>query len=202
MLLFNGTVLSNDQTLINTGLRDGSRISLLIIMYEIQKIRKITFDLYWGYPKSGQDFLDGSCLIYSEREFKGHVDFRNRQLYSIKHSGDIMGTTKGHHRITVDVDLLPAEITHLYFTLSAWNSPTIGNYPNPSVKLIEPSTNKDLCKPVSFKKLTKHQAVIMCVLRKIHNEWIISQEEKPSQGNAKNYTPLKTTISKIYTFIK
>jgi len=204
-LIFNGTDLPNGQTLIAAGLRDGSRISLLIIMYEISNIKNIKFDLYWGYPKTGRkDYLDGSCLIYAEREFKCHVDYRAREaLKCVNHSGDIMGITTGHHIITIDVDKLPANITHLYFTLSAWNSPTIGHYPNPTVQLLESSTNKNLCQPVSFNNLCNDQAVIMYVLRKIHNEWIITQEEKPSQGNAKNYSPLRTTIATIYdsTFI-
>ena len=24
----------------------------------------LIFDLFWGYPASGKDYLDGSCLVY------------------------------------------------------------------------------------------------------------------------------------------
>jgi len=72
----------------------------MVLLYSISKelsINELTFDLYWGYPSSGVDFLDGTCILYTGTESNCQLwrifDFKNRKfndLPHMSHSGDIL----------------------------------------------------------------------------------------------------------------
>ena len=54
-------------TLQDYNIGPGSHIQLIVVLYSItraESIKNLTFDLFWGYPASGKDYLDGSCLVY------------------------------------------------------------------------------------------------------------------------------------------
>ena len=161
----------------------------------------VVFDLHWGYPYSGRDYLDASCLVYQGLNFIGLVDYaQKRAIQGIFHSGDLMDNRNriGHHTIHVYLKQLPSYVTHLFFTLSAWESPNISRYPNPSLKFYEArNMKKDLCK-TTFTHARNSEAVIMCSLsRNSQGIWEIYESGKLSAGNAERYTPLKRTISKL-----
>jgi len=110
----------------------------------------------------------------------------------------------GHHTIEVRLKDIPVSINHLYFTLSAWNSPTIAHFPNPSLKFFE-ATNKekDLCK-TTFNHARNSQAVVMCSVSRSSGgslgemgRWRIVEGGTLSAGNAKYYTPLIDTIQAL-----
>lgn len=174
-------------------------LQLMVLMYSIPShFNHVIFDLYWGYPKHGRDYLDASCLAFAGKSHicvvdYGHMIFNGT---AIKHSGDVMNdaTRTGHHTIEVHLKEIPSNITHLYFTLSAWNSPIIANYPNPSLKFYE-ATNKtkDLCK-TTFSEARYAQAIVMCSVVRRGNQWEIFECGKTSGGNAKNYEQLIQTI--------
>ena len=162
------------------------------------KFNHVVFDLYWGYPSTGPDFLDASCLMFQSHKFVSVVDFRRRCSDSyIQHSGDVMDSVRsiGHHTINVHLKLIPTHITHLFFTLSAWDSPSISRYPNPSLKFFEADKpTKNLCN-TTFTHAGHAQAVIMCsVSRDAEGKWKIFESGKLSAGNARNYDPIKSTI--------
>ena len=172
-----------------------------MVLYEIsESLDHVIFDLFWGYPTSGCDFLDASVLIYSGNWFYGRVDFRNRGHFSgVTHSGDVMDDAKrlGHHTINVKLKSLPAAVDKLFFTLSAWNSPNISKYRNPSLRFFDAKEpNKQLCSD-QMQHAAHSQAIIMCSLCKINNGWKVFSLRTLSAGNAKNYTPLQQTISGI-----
>ncbi|XP_062616328.1 uncharacterized protein LOC134278029 [Saccostrea cucullata] len=171
---------------------------LVVLLYAIpEAFDHVVFDLYWGYPSSGCDYLDASCLVYQNTHFLNLVDYRHCSRQGITHSGDVMNshTRTGHHTIHVYLKQLPSNATHLFFTLSAWNSPNISRYPNPSLKFYEASSvHKDLCK-TTFTHARYSQAVIMCsVSKNSQGRWEIYESGKLSAGNAKNYSPIKSTI--------
>ena len=188
-------------TLAENNIPPYATLYLVILLYAIpEAFDHVVFDLHWGYPYSGRDYLDASCLVYQGTQFINVVDYRHRNAIGIFHSGDVMDDYNrvGHHTIHVYLKQLPGHITHLFFTLSAWSSPNISRYPNPSLKFYEASNmKKDLCK-TTFTHAGNSQAVIMCFLSKnSQGRWEIYESGKLSAGNAKGYNPLKSTISNL-----
>ncbi|KAL3859945.1 hypothetical protein ACJMK2_010124 [Sinanodonta woodiana] len=190
-------------TLSDYGVKPNSTIHLVVVLYDIpQAFDHVVFDLFWGYPSNGRDYLDASCLLFSGVNFIEVCDYGHTwQLNnSVSHSGDVMNDQQriGHHTIHVYLKKIPANITHLYFTLSAWNSPNISRYPKPSLRFHEASNpSKDLCK-TTFTHANHSQAVIMCSVSKGKDgAWRIFESGQLSAGNAKNYQPLKSTIGSL-----
>lgn len=184
------------------GVKPNSTVCLIIILFSVpENFNHVVFDLYWGYPLNGRDYLDASCLMFNSTEFVSLCDYSKRNpMQAVKHSGDVMDDFRriGHHTINVSLKSLPSSITHLFFTLSAWASPNISRYPNPSLKFYEASNpTKDLCK-TTFSHAGFCQAVVMCsVSRGSHGRWEIFESGKLSSGNARNYDPIKSTIRSL-----
>ncbi|XP_067672823.1 uncharacterized protein [Haliotis asinina] len=208
-LLYNATELKvygesgKHMRLIDYGVEPNSVIHLVILLFAIPEgFDHVVFDLYWGYPHNrGRDYLDASCLQFSGQTFQGVVDYEHvvNMNASIRHSGDVMDDKrrKGHHTIHVSLRKIPANITHLFFTLSAWNSPNIARYPYPSLKFYEADKpHKNLCK-TTFTHAKYSQAVIMCSVSRSASGWDIYNSGKLSAGNAKNYNPLVGTVQSL-----
>lgn len=85
----------------------------------------------------------------------------------------------GHHTINLSLQNLPPCITHMFFTLSAWASPNISRYPNPSLRFYKQANpDNDLCK-TTFQHAASSQAVIMCSVSKgKYNRWEIFENGK------------------------
>lgn len=194
---------SNGQplTLSNNNIPPFATLYLVVLLYEIpEAFDHVVFDLFWGYPSHGRDYLDASCLVYQGTKFLNLADYKHRKFSGLVHSGDVMDHSKrtGHHTIHVYLKQLPGDVTHLFFTLSAWMSPNIAKYPNPSLKFYEASnTEQDLCN-TTFTHAGNSQAVVMCsVSKNSHGRWEIYESGKLSAGNAMNYHPLQSTISNL-----
>jgi len=174
-------------------------IHLMVLLYAIPShFNHVIFDLFWGYPAHGCDYLDASCLVFTGKTYNSVIDYRHCSFLnnSVWHSGDVMDplNRKGHHTIEVRLKELPVSVTHLFFALSAWQSPTIAHYPNPSLKFFEASDkSKDLCS-TTFTHARHSQAVIMCYVARTGAQWKIFECGKLSAGNAANYSSLISTI--------
>lgn len=183
-------------------IKPNSVVSLVILLFSVpEHFDHVVFDLYWGYPSSGCDFLDASCLLYNGLSYKTLADYRSRNPVSaVNHSGDVMDHVRkiGHHTIQVKLKQMPTDVTHLFFTLSAWSSPNISRYPNPSLKFYQADNpKKDLCK-TTFTHAAYSQAVIMCsVSRGTHGKWEIFESGKLTAGNAANYGPIMSTVQSL-----
>ena len=178
-----------------------STVHLIVVLYEIadQSLDHTIFDLFWGFPSSGCDYLDASVLIYSGTYCQGLVDYSRRIFSGVSHSGDIMDHSKrlGHHTINVWLKSLPATVDKLFFTLSAWNSPNISKFKHPSLRFFDAKEpNKQLCSD-QMQNAAYSQAIIMCSLSKINGSWKVYSLRTLSAGNAKNYSPLQQTIAGI-----
>ncbi|CAG8707966.1 6567_t:CDS:2, partial [Funneliformis mosseae] len=186
-------------------------IQLLVLLYSISKelsINALTFDLFWEYPRDKRrDFLDGTCLIYTDTGSNSHIfDYKRKTLVdipSMDHSGDVVNDAarRGHHRITANLAEMPSNVTKLYFVLSSWSSPNIGCFPNPSFKMFDPSNpNVQLCS-YSISSAASSRAVIMCVVSKNREGyWNVFEVGKLSDGNARNYAPINHTIMNMDQF--
>ena len=187
-------------TLQDYGIQPFSTLHLLVVLYEIsESLDHVIFDLFWGYPAKGCDYLDASVLIYSGSSFQAVVDFERRGFSGVTHSGDVMDSAKrlGHHTINVKLKSLPSSVDKLFFTLSAWNSANISKYKNPSLRFFDAKEpNKQLCSD-RMDNAAYSQAIIMCSLCKINHRWKVFSLRTLSAGNAKNYSSLQQTISGI-----
>ncbi|KAF0525876.1 tellurium resistance protein terz-like [Gigaspora margarita] len=203
-LVFKGVELNEgDKSIVSYGIKPGCHIQLVVILYSITKevsIANIVFDLYWGYPIAGPDFLDGTCLIYAGTSLWRKYDYCSTKyddINYISHSGDIVDNTErtGHHQITINLNQLPKEVTTLYFVLSAWNCPNISHFVSPSFKLYDiNSPQEQLCK-YSIQTAANSQSVIMCyVARSFEGSWEVIEAGILSDGNAKNYGPINRKI--------
>ena len=110
-----------------------STIRVMVLLCEVpDDLEHAVFDLYWGYPNRGRDYLDASALFFSKKTRVAIFDYchgsnKDFSPESVTHSGDLMDDAKetGHHLITVRLHRLPPTITNIFFVLSAWSSPTI-----------------------------------------------------------------------------
>ena len=104
----------------------------------------------------------------------------------------------GYQQITSRLDGLPENVTHLYFILSAQNSPSIGCYKTPRFSLIDKEhPDKNLC-TYELKNVAHSTAVIMCSVMRTGNTWNICVVGKESAGNAKDYRPIQEKIQAMY----
>lgn len=194
------TSASKMATLQDYGVQPFSTLHLIVVLYEIsESLDHVIFDLFWGYPASGCDFLDASALIYSGSSFQTVVDFRQCGFTGVTHSGDVMDDAKrlGHHTIDVKLKSLPSSVDKLFFTLSAWSSPNISKYKNPSLRFFDAKEpNKQLCSD-RMDHAAYSQAIIMCSLCKINHSWKVFSLRTLSAGNANNYSQLQQKISGI-----
>ncbi|CAC5402553.1 unnamed protein product [Mytilus coruscus] len=218
-LVYEGKDLQNEEAQLSSfGVTSNSKICLVVCLYAIPEyFDHVIFDLYWGFPmketrslfsffgfginKEYQlDFLDASCLMFCGPDHYKTIDYiKKKSEAGVEHSGDRndYASKTGHHTIDVHLSEIPRDVTHLFFTLSAWNSPSIAKFPNPSLKFFEASKrNKNLCK-TSFSHAGNSQAVIMCSVSKSSGNWKIFESGILSAGNAKDYGPLEETITKL-----
>ena len=172
---------------------------MIVLLFAIpDSFDHVIFDLFWGYPTKGRDYLDASVLIYNGNQFHVIVDYRRtrRLAGAVYHSGDVMDDQKrlGHHTINVKLKSLPATVDKLFFTLSAWNSPNISKYKHPSLRFFDAKEpNKQLCSD-QMQNAAYSQAIIMCSLSKINGVWKVFSLRTLSAGNASNYGPLQQNI--------
>ncbi|XP_038050107.1 uncharacterized protein LOC119723498 [Patiria miniata] len=162
-------------------------------------LNKVVFDLHWGYPSTGRDYLDATAIIFSGTELVDYLDYRKLSHESLRHSGDEMNsvTRTGHHLMNVDLHQVPSTFTHIFFTLSSWQSPTIAKFPNPSLRFYEESDpNTMLCED-TITKTNQSQAIVMCWLSRNKGKWCVYSAGKASAGNSEDYKPLYATITDI-----
>lgn len=215
---------SKPATLKDFSVKPNSTVQLVKLLYAIpQDINKVVFDLNWQYPNDTdllegtekRDYLDASCLIFEGEKCVRTIDFVQKnplmlamlnkhkgikqKEWGVKHSGDHMDDRKriGHHFIDVSIEDIPTEVTNLFFVLSAWNASTISRYPNPSLSFYEKSTpDANLCS-TTFTHASDYSAVIMCSLSRTKNGWVVYENGQTSNGNAKDYAPIRQTVQKL-----
>ena len=171
-------------------------------MYEVpEDYDRVIFDLEWKYPEDKEDALDATAFLYSGTDFIDLVNFKRKEIAScpaVKHSGDLMDKNRrvGHHGITVSIRSIPSHINRVVFTLSAWDSKLISEFPKLSLKLFdERFPEKELCDDNI--ENTNSQAIIVCFLTNRGGKWRVVSVKSPSDGNAKDYEPLKNSIVKL-----
>ena len=178
-----------------------STIHVMVLLCAVpEHLDKVVFDLYWGYPDSGKDYLDACADIFKGQEWLGFVDYRHKIPSefngSVVHSGDLMDDIRrqGHHIIKVSLKKVPSRVTHIFFTLCTYKSPKISRYPNPSMKFYEESNPERLLCTEQISKANNRQAIVMCSLMRQGGQWTVQSNGTPSDGNNFKYEPILDTI--------
>ena len=189
-------------TLADHKVEPNSTIRLLVCLLEVPAgLDHVIFMLSWGFPITGEDFLDATVFLLEGANFVECIDNKNRtsEYGEINHTGDIIhhDSKTGCHKINLSIKSLSQKIDKLVFTLSSWNSPNISKFQTPSLRFFDQKKpTHQLCSD-EMKEAADSQAIIMCCLTKRDGDWkVISLKEK-SNGNAKNYTPLQEKIKSL-----
>jgi stress response protein SCP2 len=189
-------------TLANHNVKPNSTIRLLVRLYEVpDQLDDVIFELFWGFPVTGRDYLDATVFLYSGVNFVEMVDYDHRKNSSgsVEHSGDILYLTseKGQHTINVSLKSLQNRIDTLVFTLSSWNAPSLSHFKNLSLQFFDKKIPEKMLCSDEMGHAADSQAIIMCCLTKRKSVWEVLSLKTLSRGNAKNYEPLKATIANL-----
>lgn len=175
------------------------RVSLVRLLFAVRSdsdLDELTFDLNWGYPPTRggrRDYLDGAAFIFDTnhayKDFVCHAktmafDGKNA-IDGIQHSGDLMDDARkiGHHFINMKLSSVPPHITTIYLTLSAWDSPTIGVFPNVKITLHDRRRpTEELSPPWPAAVAAPSKALIMCALERLGGDWEVVNVGEPSAG--------------------
>lgn len=193
-----------------------SSLQLIILLYTVSSgLKHLVFDLSWQFPKKIPDIFRWIPLInYFERDhvdatcfvFEGEIcmqvvnaETKKSDDGAVVHSGSKLNQSKrtGKQSIKVDMTKLKPQVKHLFFTLSARDTPTLSDYPNPKLKLYDESdTSKSLCKSSFRNELA--QSIVMCSLSlDTDGLWRVYDYGEKTEGNIKNYNSLKLKLGKL-----
>uniref|UniRef100_A0A7S4IAT7 Ubiquitin-like domain-containing protein n=1 Tax=Prymnesium polylepis TaxID=72548 RepID=A0A7S4IAT7_9EUKA len=195
-LVFKGKTLVDGKSLGHHGVHGDATITLIEQMYTTQgtAVSNLSFDLTWGFPARGSDFLDGSCLLYAGTEFVTVVDYSKRAHAGVWHSGDQQNDAamRGTHNMKVDTTNLPANVDKLFFALSAYNCRDISLFRTPKVDLKDGESGASLS-DYQIESAGRSEAVIMCAVIKIGDAWRVDALGVASSGTVRDYSAMQTT---------
>ncbi len=196
------TTISKHNTLGMMGIKPGDTVHLIVRMCTMPtEFDEVVFDLFWGYPELGKDYLDACAWTFVGQGCENYVSFLRLDQYegALVHSGDVIydDRNQGHHKITVNVSKLPERITHVFFTLSAYRAASVSKFRSPSVKLY-PAENPEvsLCDDTSYDKCHK-QAIVMCYLERSDGIWSVHECGTSCDGYYHHVEPMLEAIQNI-----
>jgi stress response protein SCP2 len=153
------------------------RVTLIALLFAVSaqsNLHNITFDLQWNYPARSEDYLDAACFVFdSDYVYKDVLFYGKKEADPsvcasdvMRHSGDLMDHVHrtGHHYITMDLRRMPANISTLFLTLSAYNSPTVSSYLPITITLRDTQAPTQELTPPWQPHIAASQSVIMCAL--------------------------------------
>ncbi|XP_052813027.1 uncharacterized protein LOC128240425 [Mya arenaria] len=206
----NYSSLSIPSKLTDFNIPSGSSLKLVIVLQTIKEdeIPSIVFELSWEVPEtqvqtffsriklsqpktvySKEDCVDCTCFIFSGHEHLDICDYKRKNTFEgIRHSGDIFNETgtAGSQKMVVDLKTLSLETTHLFFTISSYNSEALKKYKKITLSVYEQSSPEVKLCELKLNKVKDSQAVIVC--RATRNpksgSWQVCEMQVPSKGTA------------------
>ena len=172
----------------------------MVLLYAVPTtLDKVVFDLYWGFPSTGRDYLDACAWAFAGQKWHGQVRFHEKVSFNgaLRHSGDKIDLIKreGHQYINVDLHRVPSYLTHIYFTLSSYSTRTISHFKNPSMKFYAANRPDVMLCEDQTNKAGHRQAIVMCSLQKIVGKWFVHGNGALSDGQAQTgIEPILKTI--------
>ncbi|KAK3089514.1 hypothetical protein FSP39_004209 [Pinctada imbricata] len=119
----------------------------------------------------------------------------------IKHSGDVLDTKKkrGEHILTLELQKLPARITHLFFTLSSRITDTLKYYKDPKLEVHDHAEDKPLTETsLTYRMLQGSSVVVCCLYLSEDKIWRVMDIRRPTNGKVGNYHAIERIIDDIF----
>lgn len=186
-----------------------------------RQLGQVELVLRWGevvgHPR--QDFLDGVCFVYCEESLAHIIDFRchsragsihdgpatpaaERQSLSIAravhHSdGWLEAAEDDCHRLIVDLQALPLEVTDLYFVMMASEHDAMVQFPEPAIQIHDCGTRR-LLSEYCCQDTAGADAVVMGRLsRPDGGTWLFHAVGAPTEGNVNNYGTIRQVLAQV-----
>jgi len=105
----------------------------------------------------------------------------------------------GKHMMQADLALVPAAVTHLFFSLSAYKCDDLSLFPHPSVRVFNGHYPEHQLTEYSIESAGHAQAVIMCSLSKPFGAWTLETFGTTCSGNVlrpDTYVPIISAARK------
>jgi len=184
-------------------------------------LREVLLSLGWTDPVDtrAKDYLDGSCLIYSEDQILDIVDYRGSENVrqkqtklgigetkqnwsagkgddaSVMHSGDVLTATGGSHVIRLKLDNLPGYVTDCFFVLSAYNCRDLSRLRSPTMCLFDADfPTHQLC-TYTVQDAGCAAAVVVCSISRERDVWAVRGFGQTCDATVRDYTPVKNRIT-------
>ena len=125
-------------------IQPNANLHLILPLYSVSSdLDDVVFDLSWEFPDKNADFLDATCMAFAKTDFVQVIDWNHskNEYYlknSIVHTEENVkdaGSRVGHQVIKVKLAKVPANITHLFFTLSSWKSSNLSGFKKPMLQV-------------------------------------------------------------------
>mmetsp|Transcript_4886 Transcript_4886/g.8445 ORF Transcript_4886/g.8445 Transcript_4886/m.8445 type:complete len:314 (+) Transcript_4886:88-1029(+) len=193
----------------------------------LPNLREVLLCVGWTFPAEqtvlqGQaDYLDGSCLIYSEDRLLDVVDFRGAHSAvlrcpsqrastatlewsagrgkgaSVLHSGDVMSPDGGSHVIRVRLADLPAYATDCFFVISAYNCRNLSLFGSLNMRLFDAECPSHLLSKFTIADAGRASAVIVCSLARRLNAWCVQGFSRTCDATVRDYAPIEAAIAPL-----
>mgnify|MGYP001597869230 CR=1 FL=1 len=130
--------------------------------------------------------LDASVIMLdASKTVLDSVSFRKLRSSdgAIQHDGDnLTGEGDGDDEVIhVNLEQLPAQASHLVFTVSSFRGQTFNDVENAVARLVDETSNKELCRFTLAEK-GAHTGVIMASLSRTADGWQMTAHGQPCQG--------------------
>lgn len=194
----------------------------------LERLSEVLLLLEWTNPAGGaathgqQDYLDGSCMVYSEERLLDVVDFRGAhsavadcsdrkpssatlewsagkgKAASVLHSGDVMSAEGGTHVIRVCLADLPGFATDCFFVISAYNCRNLSLFRSLSMRLFNAESPSHI--PLSTFTTAdagNASAALVCALTRKFGIWSVRTFGRACDGTIRDYAPIETVIAPV-----
>lgn len=190
-----------------------------------KQLSEVLLLLEWTNPAGNstqQDYLDGSCMVYSEERLLDVVDFRGAhsavaicgdhkpssatlewsagkgKAASVLHSGDVMSAEGGTHVIRVCLSDLPEFATDCFFVMSAYNCRNLSLFRSLNMRLFDAETPSH--RPLSSFTTADAghaSAALVCCLSRKAGAWHVRTFGQACDGTIRDYTPIEVAIAPV-----
>jgi len=147
---------------------------------------RIAMGLGWDADDDDEIDLDASCIGFAADKSKVEtVYFGNLRGFggAGRHSGDnLTGDGDGDDEtIEVDLDKVPAQVTHLVFTVNSFRGQTFDEVANASCRLIDRDTGAELAK-YNLSEKGSHTGLVLARLYRHQGAWKLHAMGEPGRG--------------------
>jgi len=177
---------------------------------ECQKLKKVECHFSWRKKPIGvteaepiQDRPDIACFVYSRSKLMAVVDTKSAVGQQIPGkvsrtftNVDILADSKGAFYVSVNVADMASQVTELYFSLTAFESDDLQMFLEPTIKLCDSATGREIAKCVAPPYNGPTKSTMMCALSLTHTgSWVLRMVGVHNEGgNLRDTAPLERIV--------